>query len=35
VIEVGETTIALDSEIAGEIYVKQVVDSRQAAADAS
>jgi DtxR family Mn-dependent transcriptional regulator len=35
VIEVGETTIALDSEIAGEIYVKQVVDSRQAAAEAS
>jgi len=35
VIEVGETTIALDSEIAGEIYVKQVVDSRLAAAQAS
>jgi len=30
VIEVGETTIALDSEIAAEIYVKQVVDAKQA-----
>lgn len=27
VLELGETTIAVDSEIAGEIYVKQIVDA--------
>jgi len=34
VIELGETMIALDSEIAGEIYVKQVADSKELTEDA-